>query len=1018
MIRHRSLHFALGACLLAFFAAPGFAASEGNSASGTYRGRVVTERFLHRQAQSRQSASALSAERKSLVRPDVGDIAIVDTSNGVVPDPNFLDLQGLSLTFTPAPGGFSVASAPVSFDEAAGENGVPLALGDDDDETIRTPFEFPFYGESYDRVFVSSDGNLTFGRPDSASASRSLARAVSGPPRIAPLFADLDPSRTAAAVRVWMGADRAVVTWDGVPQFRSFGTGPRQSFQAVLHDDGRIEMHYRTATLSESVVGVMPGGGLGEAFPADFSEGTAGPIEGALAEVFQIRAELDIFAVARRFYSSHDDAYDFLVVFNDLGLSAGPGSFAFEVNVRNEILGIGDLLSPSPVFDFGPEFGSPSRLASFVNMGPLTNYPEDPEARVPFIGENTTLSVLGQEIGHRWLAYVDFLDSVTGRVSDRLLGRQDAHWSFFFNSNASVVEGNRIEDGGPGASPRFTTSEAVERFSELDHYIMGLRPAETVPPSFLVENPSGGGSSSSSRAPQVGVRFDGERKNITIEQILGAEGPRIPDVSVSQKEFRFAYVLLIDDDSEEPSRTAAGKLDGIRLAWEQFFVEAVGGRARGDSALVRQLRLSAWPAAGVVEGGTGSARVEIATPLGEDLDLALTSDSGALAIPASVTIPAGELFADFVLTAASSGVAVLSAEASLPGFETGFARIQVLDDPSELSIDVVSGQNASAGAGEMLPEPLVFVVRDANRLPYSGVTVDFASSGNGTPDPAQIVTDAWGRAAVLWTLPSAPGESRLTARLASAPSVAAEVVLGASSGRPALSSEGLVNAASFNLGPAAAHVAVAPGSLLSVFGSSFASQSILANSLPLPRELAGVRVLINGVPAPLLFVSATQINLQVPFEVGVGALTVIVENATGSSEIVASEAAATQPGIFFDAGAGFGAIRLPADGALAWDRAARPGEFLEVFATGLGGVSPAGITGEAASNLLRPTVAEVSVTIGNRELTPTFAGLAPGFAGLYQINVQLPADLPAGSYELVVVVDGRTSNLVRIDVAP
>ena len=95
------------------------------------------------------------------------------------------------------------------------------------------------------------------------------------------------------------------------------------------------------------------------------------------------------------------------------------------------------------------------------------------------------MSVLGQEVGHRWLAFLQFTDHNRQR-SDALLGRDKAHWSFFFNSDASVMEGNRIEDLGGGA---FRTAAAVEKYSLLDQYAMGLVRDIDVPPFFYVENP-------------------------------------------------------------------------------------------------------------------------------------------------------------------------------------------------------------------------------------------------------------------------------------------------------------------------------------------------------------------------------------------------------------------------------------------------------------------------------------------------------------------------------------------------
>src|SRR4029078_12436974 len=118
-----------------------------------------------------------------------------------------------------------------------------------------------------------------------------------------------------------------------------------------------------------------------------------------------------------------------------------------------------------------------------VVMDRLSKFPDDPTQKV--LDENSTLSVMGQEVGHRWLAFLKFKDA-NGASSNALLGRDQAHWSFFFNSDASVMEGNKIDDLGGGS---FRTVAAVEKYSLLDQYAMGLVPDLDVPPFFYVESP-------------------------------------------------------------------------------------------------------------------------------------------------------------------------------------------------------------------------------------------------------------------------------------------------------------------------------------------------------------------------------------------------------------------------------------------------------------------------------------------------------------------------------------------------
>ena len=200
------------------------------------------------------------------------------------------------------------------------------------------------------------------------------------------------------------------------------------------------------------------------------------------------------------------------------------GTFAFEFSVANEVRGIG-----VDVFDSSRDFGSRGRLRSVVDMDRLSSYPQDPAQ--PFLGENNALSVLGQECGHRWLAYLEFRDGATS--STALLGRDEAHWSFFFDSDASHMEGNDIEDRGNG---QFRTVGAVSRYSALDQYAMGLRAGSDVPPMFLVTQVNSGGSASD--APRIGVDIRGTRKDVRIEDIVAAMGPRTPDFASSPKAFR------------------------------------------------------------------------------------------------------------------------------------------------------------------------------------------------------------------------------------------------------------------------------------------------------------------------------------------------------------------------------------------------------------------------------------------------------------------------------------------------
>jgi uncharacterized protein (TIGR03437 family) len=239
------------------------------------------------------------------------------------------------------------------------------------------------------------------------------------------------------------------------------------------------------------------------------------------------------------------------------------------------------------------------------------------------------------------------------------------------------------------------------------------------------------------------------------------------------------------------------------------------------------------------------------------------------------------------------------------------------------------------------------------------------------------------RNALLWLAGDLPGDA--TPRSAS----------------PSVSSGGVVNAASFAPAP---QNFVAPGSLVSIFGSQLISGSTTAAAaLPLPVKLAGTSVLVNGSAIPLLYVSPGQINAQLPFDLPPGEpATLQVSSVTSVSRAEPLRVEAAAPGIF---------------AILAASR--RPGDTISIFATGLGAVSPALPAGDAAP--LRPlsrTLATTTVSIAGQSAEVRFSGLAPLFAGLYQIDAVIPPGLLSGPAEVVIKMGDRLSNTVLLTIGP
>jgi uncharacterized protein (TIGR03437 family) len=218
-----------------------------------------------------------------------------------------------------------------------------------------------------------------------------------------------------------------------------------------------------------------------------------------------------------------------------------------------------------------------------------------------------------------------------------------------------------------------------------------------------------------------------------------------------------------------------------------------------------------------------------------------------------------------------------------------------------------------------------------------------------------------------------------------------------------LNPQGVVNGASFV--PVTAQVA--PGEIITMFGTGLGPATPVTASAPFPNTLGGVQVLINNTPAPAYFVSATQVSAVVPYTAPNDGsfLNIQVVNNGAQSNTVTVYSGVTSPGMFMlptTATLFSGAIVHPADGSIV--TAANPakvGETVSLFLTGLGAVTGNVAAGSAApsSPLSTITAPDFFVLFDDTQIQGNvlFAGLAPGFAGLYQVNVTIPQGVTKGS---------------------
>ncbi len=272
-------------------------------------------------------------------------------------------------------------------------------------------------------------------------------------------------------------------------------------------------------------------------------------------------------AVARELLRQHQDDYDFIVSFTGFPFNLGSDEEGTRVGgryyaIKNDVQGIGQA-----EFDRSAEWGSAGRLQGYIDMGALGSLVTDPSDP----GFETTLSTLSHEVAHRWSAHLRF-QNADGTPNSSLLGAQGAHWSFFLQSHNSVLYGNDWRDNGNGSFTSVGRSRSY--YSPLDLYAMGVIDRSEVPPFFLIENAAG----DPARLPEVGATVTGTARTITIDDVIAAEGERVPEAVSSPRQFKIAFVYLV-----RPGEGANGAqlraINNVREAFATRMLILTGGRA-------------------------------------------------------------------------------------------------------------------------------------------------------------------------------------------------------------------------------------------------------------------------------------------------------------------------------------------------------------------------------------------------------------------------------------------------------
>jgi len=222
---------------------------------------------------------------------------------------------------------------------------------------------------------------------------------------------------------------------------------------------------------------------------------------------------------------------------------------------------------------------------------------------------------------------------------------------------------------------------------------------------------------------------------------------------------------------------------------------------------------------------------------------------------------------------------------------------------------------------------------------------------------------------------------------------------------------------------ASMHPTGSPGAIMTIFGTNLSDAVYNPTSFTLPTMLGPTSVTVNGVAAPLFFVSPKQIDFQMPSGVPATGVTVTVSNSASTGQFAVSRSPSypatltpVAPGLFTTPDGRADALNVDFSPNTP-STPAPAGSSIILYITGQGPVTPAVPDGAQAPNAPLSTIdATVQVTIGGQQAQVTYQGLAPGFVGMGQINAIIPSGLTPGNQPVFVTINGLPSNAGVISV--
>ena len=505
--------------------------------------------------------------------------------------PHLFDLNGRTLVFTPdGRGGYSREVRDLEWEQEIGEEVEINSAPGSWDLILLEGFDFPFAGHRWESFHLGPPGVLTFGEPFTYTRSNSfitmqeIAYNFISSPTISALY---KPDRYGTQ-HVARRTDRIVVTWlswEWVSWVHGVPPEKPARFQAVLGADGSIRFNYIDVPYGDGIVGLFQTVDLTERLLSggDLSQSDS-QVSTRHHEVFRYRSLPDTAEIACRLIGVLGEAFDLFVFHSefraDTFWTASPWA---SWNFLEQ--GAGGTFDDFETCGEGRLKGH-WILPVWIQSTAVLNASPHSKENERF---DRGLYLFAHEFAHSWTAYYEYDKS--GQREPLYGDWCRCHWRWELHTPAafpwpaekigarSIMGGSFWLDHGSG---RFTlySSGTGRGFSWLDLYAMGLTDAEEVPDMFILRDPHYVDDPSGLPART------GEKEIVTIDQIIAAEGPRVPGTAQSQKMFNAGFVYLL-----EPGQTPTGDLLDLHARYLDkvpgYWSHITGGRSQVTTVVPR-----------------------------------------------------------------------------------------------------------------------------------------------------------------------------------------------------------------------------------------------------------------------------------------------------------------------------------------------------------------------------------------------------------------------------------------------